>query len=80
MAVSCAICFSGFFVGVQFAVGGYSRTVVPIYCLASPEGAFVFAVVPVCISSATFLTFVMILLFKIIDIDGLNLKIIKVTH
>ena len=65
---------SGIFVGLQFAAGGYSRTVVPIYCFAAPESAFVFAVIPVCITSAIFLTFVMVLLFKIIDIEGWKLK------
>ena len=65
----CTIGGSGFFVGLQFAAGGYSRTVVPIYCFAAPESAFVFAVVPVCVTSAIFLTFVMVLLFKIIDIE-----------
>ena len=66
MAVICAVGVSGVLVGLQFAVGGYRRTVVPVLCIAAPESSFVFGIVPVCLISAIFLTFVMILLFKII--------------
>ena len=54
------------FVGFQFALGGYSRTVVPIFCLASEGSAFVFSVIPLCVLSAIFLSIVMILLFKFV--------------
>ena len=70
IAVLCAVGLSGFLVGVQFGVGGYSRMVVPIFCLAASESAFVFGVIPACLISAIFLTFVMVLLFKIVDIEG----------
>ena len=74
VAVVCAFMVATFFVGVQFGIGGYSRTMVPIFCLASSESSFVFGIVPGCIISAIFLTFVMILLFKIVDIEGRKLK------
>ena len=74
VAVICAIGFSGVLVGLQFAVGGYSRTVIPVLCIAAPESSFVFGIVPVCLISAIFLTFVMILLFKIISIQGWRLN------
>ncbi|CAI8040984.1 hypothetical protein GBAR_LOCUS22774 [Geodia barretti] len=73
-AVICGVGFSIFLVGLQFAVGGFSRTVVPIFCLAASESAFVFGVIPGCFISAIFLTFVMVLLFKIINIQGWKLK------
>ena len=62
--------FSIFLVGLQFALGGFSRTVVPIFCLAASESAFVFGVIPACFISAIFLTFMMALFFKIITIQG----------
>jgi hypothetical protein len=74
VAVICGVGFSIFLVGLQFAVGGYSRTVVPIFCLAASESAFVFGVIPACFISAIFLTFVMALFFKIINIQGWKLK------
>ena len=69
-AVASALLFSAFLVGVQFALGGYSRTMVPIFCLSDVSSAFVFGVIPLCIITATFLTLVMLLLFKIVDIGG----------
>ena len=74
VAVVCAVGSSGFLTGIQFGIGGYSRTIVPVFCLASPEGAFGFSIVPVCITCATFLTFVVVLLFKILDLEGWHLK------
>jgi hypothetical protein len=75
VAVLCGFGFSGFLVGIQFAVGGYNRNIVPIFCVAAPESAFFFGIIPVCIISATFLTVVMILLCKIVNIDGWRLKL-----
>ena len=60
------------FVGIQYALGGYSRTVVPIFCLSSPGSAFVFSVIPLCVLSAIFLSIVMILLFKIVGFGKLS--------
>ena len=79
VAIVCAVGFSVFLVGLQFAVGGYSRTVVPIFCLAASESAFVFGVIPACLISAIFLTFVMALFFKIIDMQGWKSKPSQVT-
>ena len=73
-AVASAVIFSGMLVSIQFALGGYSRTVVPIFCLADPSNAFVFAVIPACVISAIFLTIVMLLLFKIFDIGQWKFK------
>ena len=73
-AVVCAIGVAVFLVGLQFKGGGYSRTVVPVLCLSTPDSALVFGIAPVCVMSAIFLTFVMVLLFKIIDIEGWKLK------
>jgi hypothetical protein len=74
VAVVSIVGVSGLLVGFQFALGGYSRTVAPIFCLGSPGSAFLFGVVPACLTSAIFLTFVMILLFKIIELKGWRLK------
>ena len=74
LAVVCAFMVATFFVGVQFGSGGYSRTMAPIFCLASSDGSFVFGIVPGCFISAIFLTFVMIILFKIVDIEGKKRK------
>ena len=60
--------------GIQFGVGGYSRTMVPIFCLAGSSSAFVIAVIPSCVITAIFLTFVMMLLFKVFDIGKWKLK------
>ena len=69
-AVASALLFSAFLVGVQFALGGYSRTVVLIFCLSDTSSAFVFGVIPGCVITAIFLTLVILLLFKIVDIGG----------
>ena len=74
VAVISIIGISGFLVGFQFALGGYSRTAAPIFCLGSPESAFLFGVVPACVTSALFLTFVIILLFKIVALQGWTLS------
>ena len=74
IAVLCAIGFAAFLVGVQFGLGGFSRTVVPIFCVAAPESAFVLGIIPICVISAIFLTFVMVLLFKIFNIAGWKVK------
>jgi hypothetical protein len=71
VAVVSIVGVSGLLVGFQFALGGYSRTAVPIFCLGSPGSAFLFGVVPACLTSAIFLTFV---LFKIIELKGWRLK------
>ena len=80
VAVLCGFGFSGFLVGIQFAVGGYNRNIVPIFCVAAPESAFFFGIIPVCIISALFLTVVMILLCKIVNIDGWRLKLSQVIN
>ena len=74
IAIGCAFGVSILLVGIQFGAGGYSRTMVPIFCVASSASAFALAIVPACILSAVFLTFVMILLFKIVDIEGQKIK------
>ena len=74
-AVVTAISFSSLMVGFTYAVSGYSRTMVPIFCLASDSsGSFAFDIIPICLVTAIFLTFVMVLLFKIIDFGGWKLK------
>ena len=73
-AVISAVFFPSILVAIQFGLGGYSRTVVPIFCLADIGSSFVFAIIPACLTSATFLTLVMLLLFKIFDIAGWKLK------
>ena len=73
-AVINSVFFSAVLVAIQFGLGGYSRTVVPIFCLAEIGSSFVFAIIPACVTSATFLTLVMLLLFKIFDIAGWKLK------
>ena len=73
-AVANAVIFPATLVGIQYGLGGYSRTSVPIFCLADPSSAFVFAVIPACLTNATFLTLVVLLLFKIFDIGGWKLK------
>ena len=62
-----AVLCSAALVGAQLAMGGYTRTMVPIFCLAGVDSAFWYAVVPPCFLAAVFLTLVMVLLFKIID-------------
>ena len=74
VAVVCAFTLAMLLVGIQFGAGGYSRMMAPIFCLASSESSFVLAIIPGCFISAIFLTFVMILLFKIVDIEGRKLK------
>lgn len=71
-AVVCALAVASLLVGFQYVVGGYSRLIVPIFCIADPESAYFFGIIPICFISATFLTFVMILLFKVVDIDWLK--------
>lgn len=73
-AVANATIISASLVGIQYGLGGYSRTSAPIFCLADPSTAFVFAVVPACLINAAFLTLVVLLLFKIFDIGGWKLK------
>ena len=65
---------SGFLVGAQLGLGGYGRTVVPIFCLADASSAYAFAIVPTNAINALVLTFVMILHFKVFDIGGWKLK------
>ena len=74
IAIGCAVGVSILLVGIQFGAGGYSRTVVPIFCLTFSASAFALGIVPGCILLAVFLTFVMILLFKIVDIEGQKIK------
>ena len=74
VAVVSAIVFPGVLVGVQYGLGGYSRTVVPIFCLADASSAFLFAIIPTSLINAIFLTFVMMLLFKVLDISGWKLR------
>ena len=74
VAVVCAFTLATLLVGIQFGAGGYSRMMTPIFCLASSESSFALAIIPGCFISAIFLTFVMILLFKIVDIEGRKLK------
>ena len=72
MAVINSTVVSGILVGAQLGLGGYSRTVVPIFCLADASSAFAFAIVPTSAINALFLTIVMILLFKVFEtlVDG----------
>ena len=72
VTVVCGLFSGACFVGLQFALGGYSRTVVPIFCLAGAGSAFVFSVIPLCVLSAIFLSIVMILLFKIVGFGKLS--------
>ena len=74
VAVVFPLTLATLFLGIQYGIGGYSRTMVPIFCLPSSEGSFALAIVPGCFISAIFLTFVMVLLFKIVDIEGIKLK------
>ena len=74
VAVVFPLTLATLFLGIQYGAGGYSRTMVPIFCLPSSEGSFALAIVPGCFISAIFLTFVMVLLFKIVDIEGIKLK------
>ena len=69
-AVASAIIFPALIVGIQFVIGGYRRTMVPIFCLADTGSALVFAIIPVCLLSAVFLTLVMILFFKTVRLGG----------
>ena len=69
-AVASAILIPALIVGIQFAMGGYRRTMVPIFCLADTGSTFVFSIVPVCILSAVFLTLVMLLFFKTVRLGG----------
>ena len=78
-AVASAMMLPALTVGIQFAMGGYRRTMVPIFCLADTGSAFVFAIVPGCLLSAVFLTLVMILLFKIVRLGGCQGRIKKVS-
>jgi hypothetical protein len=73
-AIITAVTFPTLLVAVQFGLGGYSRTVVPIFCLADIGSSFVFAIIPSFLTSATFLSLVMLLLIKILDIAGWKLK------
>ena len=59
-AVASAILIPALIVEIQFAMGGYRRTMVPIFCLADTGSTFVFSIIPVCLLSAVFLTLVMI--------------------
>ena len=70
ITVVCAVIFPAFLVGIQYGMGGYTRTVVPIFCISDTSSAFVFAVIPISIISAILVTLVMILLFKIFNIGG----------
>ena len=69
-----AVSLSALLVGVQFGLGGYSRTMVPVFCLADMGSALVVSVIPTCVILAIFLTLVMLLLFKIFDIAGWKLR------
>ena len=73
-AILCCILFPIFLVGIQFGLGGYSRTMVPIFCLANPGSAFVLGIIPSCVINALFLMLVMIMLFKVFDISGWKFK------
>lgn len=74
VAIISCILFPIILVGIQFGLGGYSRTMVPVWCLADPGSAFVLGIIPSCVINAVFLTLVMILLFKVFDISGWRFK------
>ena len=74
VAIVNAIVFPGVLVGVQYGLGGYSRTVVPIFCLADASSAFLFAIIPTSLINAIFLTFVMIHSSKFLTLVDGNLK------
>ena len=77
VAIITSLLFPAVLVGIQYGLGGFSRTVVPIYCLADAGSALVFAIIPTCVSTSIFLNLVMILLFKIFDISGWKLKVLQ---
>ena len=67
-------------IGIQYALGGYSRTLVPLFCLSNRSSAFFFAVIPASLASAIFLSLVMLLFFKIVCIANWNSCNRKVQH
>ena len=74
-----AVLFSSVLVGVQLALGGYRRRMVPIFCLTEANSAFWSAIVPPCFIAAIFLTLVMVLFFKIIDREEWHCMKMKVS-
>ena len=75
VALVTGVLCSAALVGVQFARGGYRRRIAPIFCLATVESALWGAVVPQCFIAATFLTLVMVLLFRIVQRDEYHCKV-----
>ena len=71
-AVICAFLIPAPNIGIQFTLGGYSRTLVPLWCLSNRSSAFFFAVIPASLASAVFLTLVVLLFIKIIRIANWN--------
>ena len=79
MALVMGVLISVLFVGYHLSMGGYRRRILPIFCVAQVESAFWGSVLPHCVIAATFLTLVMVLLFKIVERDGWHCAKMKVS-
>ena len=79
MALVIGVLLSVLCVGCHLSMGGYRIRIVPIFCVAQVDSAFWGSVVPHCVIAATFLTLVMVLLFKIVERDGWHCAKMKVS-